>query len=83
MSTDDPAVNLHVVRNLRSDRTHVMHITRTTTERIFGVQYQRPSADKAACGVLIGEGVVMRAGATVTCGPCAHVTGIRFEGDPA
>lgn len=67
-----------VVRNMRSEKTHLAEVERYTLEESFGVEYKRPSLFTVAlCGVAIDDGVVMRPGSVVRCGPCRHIYGKR------
>jgi hypothetical protein len=72
-------VNMQVVRNFGSDRTHVQDIASTYRAHAFGVDYTAPSAGRAACGVRIGDGVVMQPGTKVGCSACRHVTGVTEQ----
>jgi hypothetical protein len=75
-------VNMQVVRNFGSDRTHVQDIASTYRAHAFGVDYTAPSAGRAACGVRIGDGVVMRSGSKVRCSACRHITGVTEQVAP-
>lgn len=67
-----------VVRNLRSEMTHLADIDRSSGAIIFGKPYRKPPTDtKALCGVTISDGVVMREGSTLKCRACKHVGGVK------
>jgi hypothetical protein len=72
-------MSMQVVRNFGSDRTHVQDVTSTYQAHAFGVDYTAPSAGRAACGVRIGDGVVMQSGTKVRCTACKHVTGVTQQ----
>ena len=71
-----------VVRNLKSDHTHIADVTYTRTAFVFGKQYRQPdpSTTRALCGVRIIDGVVMREGTKVRCRACRFVDGKQGVG---
>lgn len=63
-----------VVRNLRSEQTHLADIDRSSGAVIFGKPYRKPPVDtQALCGVKISDGVVMREGTKTKCRACLHI----------
>lgn len=70
----------HVVRRMGSDKTHVMVVQDVVPAVMFGASYWMPLEGRAACGVMIRDGVVMQPGTVTRCSTCNHLTGVTYEG---
>jgi hypothetical protein len=76
-----------VVRNMKSNATHLAEFDRTIAAVMFGAAYRMPPTDTVAyCGVRIKDGVVMRPGTKVKCNACRHleqhVEDVKDAADP-
>lgn len=64
-----------IVRNLKSNMTHLADVESTSGAVVFGVPYRQPPADtRALCGVHIRDGVVMQTGTKVRCSACRYLS---------
>lgn len=66
-------MTLEVVRNMTSNRTHLMEVEDVVMAHQFGATYEMPVPGEALCGVSIEDGVVMQAGTKVKCRPCRWI----------